>query len=202
MAASPSVAEMKKIIADLEEALEATQTASAKTEEAALVLLNANEAIASARAHGLLTSTPTTPSAVVDDDEWIWTPWYTEKHGPSSLPRPHGQRPDGAVKEHEDLGCHSSACANTAHAKGNAGAAGHSDTRDDHSDLSRPPPPSALLSSCRVQGLGASSACSGGGSCRAAGVSGSERVCTSVRGSGSARVSGPPRVAPLGGVKS
>ena len=45
-------------------------------------------------------------------------------------------------------------------------------------------------------------ACPGGGSFRAAGASGSEHVCTSVRGSGFARVSGPPRVAPLGGVES
>ena len=38
---------------------------------------------------------------------------------------------------HEDLSCHLSACADSAHANDNAGAIGHSDTLGDQSDLSR-----------------------------------------------------------------
>ena len=70
--------------------------------------------------------------------------------------------------------------------------------------------PRAGLGSCSraSEGLGEGvGACGGEGVGKGRGTFGhvfywSERVCTSVRGSGLSRVSGPPRVSPVGGLKS
>ena len=101
------VAYLKKAIADLTDALKATQTASSKTEGAALAPLDTNKATTRARVGDQLTGTPSSFADGDDDDEWIWTQWSTEIHGPSSLrsapppltmhPRPHA--PHGANPE-------------------------------------------------------------------------------------------------------
>ena len=137
MSAAVSDTDLKETFADTTEALEAARMASTKTEKAALTLRAKSKLTACARTSSQLTSTPTTPTVVAYDDEWTWTPWIAETHGPSFLTSLHAQCADRAITEHEVLSCHPSACANSAHANDNPGAIGRSGAMGDQSDLSR-----------------------------------------------------------------
>ena len=135
MSAAVSDTGLKETFAYTTEALEAARIASTKTEKAALTLRAKSKLTACARTSSQLTSTPTTPTVVAYDDEWTWTPWIAETHGPSFLTSLHA--PDRTITEHEVLSCHQSVCANSAHANDNPGAIGRSGALGDQSDLSR-----------------------------------------------------------------